>query len=160
MRSDVGPTPFKIALSYSDHDPFADQSEQIAKYATITGKEAVRAARLLLPRINSFGAARRVVQEAVQGIEDAGSIERFIPNTMARVRKLGLAYSSVAVYPQAVRLGLEMALHEGAEWRAMEGELAELEAAWREAERIAGIADDLVLPRHVNVFMDKYRKRP
>ena len=28
----------------------------------------------------------------------------------------------------------------------MEGELAELEAAWREAERVAGIADDLLLP--------------
>jgi len=106
------------------------------------------------------GATRRIVQQAVAGIEDAGSIERFIPKAMERIRKSGLAYSPVWSYPQPVRLGLEMALHEEAEWRAMEGELAELEAAWREAERIAGIADDLVLPHHVNVFMDRYRKRP
>jgi hypothetical protein len=41
-------------------------------------------------------------------------------------------------------LALEMALHEETERRALEGELAVLEAAWREAEEIAAIAD--VLP--------------
>ena len=160
MRSDTGPTPFKLSLTYMDSDPDMPESGPMPFQATIAGPEAVRAARILLPRINSFGATRRVVQRAVAGIEDAGSIERFIPTTMARLRKSGLAYSPVWSYPPPVRLGLEMALHEEAEWRAMEGELTELEAAWREAERIAGIADDLVLPRHVNVFMDKYRKRP
>jgi hypothetical protein len=160
MRSDVGPTPFKLSLTYMDTDPDMPESGSMPFQATVAGPEAVRAARILLPRINSSGARRRVVQDAVAGIEEAGSIERFIPKAMERIRKSGLAYSPVWSYPQAVRLGLEMALHEEAEWRAMEGELAELEAAWREAERIAGIADDLLLPRHVNVFMDKYRKRP
>jgi hypothetical protein len=42
-----------------------------------------------------------------------------------------------------VTLALEMALHEEAERRAMDGELAELEAMWREAEEIAAIADAL-----------------
>lgn len=40
-------------------------------------------------------------------------------------------------------LALEMALQEEAERRALEGELAALEAAWREAEEIARIADAL-----------------
>jgi hypothetical protein len=40
-------------------------------------------------------------------------------------------------------LALEMALQEEAERRALEGELAALEAAWREAEEIAQIADAL-----------------
>jgi hypothetical protein len=40
-------------------------------------------------------------------------------------------------------LALEMALHEETERRALEGELAALEAAWREAEEIAAIADAL-----------------
>ncbi|HEY8470875.1 MAG TPA: hypothetical protein VIL18_14585 [Longimicrobiales bacterium] len=40
-------------------------------------------------------------------------------------------------------LALEMALQEEAERRALEGELAQLEAAWREAEEIADIADRL-----------------
>jgi hypothetical protein len=43
-------------------------------------------------------------------------------------------------------LALEMALNEEAERRALEGELAALEAAWREAEEIAGIADSLAAP--------------
>jgi hypothetical protein len=41
------------------------------------------------------------------------------------------------------RLALEMALHEETERRAMQGELALLAAAWREAEEIAAIADTL-----------------
>lgn len=45
--------------------------------------------------------------------------------------------------PREQRLALEMALHESTEQRAMEGELAVLEAAWREAEEIAAIADTL-----------------
>lgn len=45
--------------------------------------------------------------------------------------------------PTIERLALEMALHEESERRAMEGELAALEAAWREAEEIAQIADDM-----------------
>jgi hypothetical protein len=40
-------------------------------------------------------------------------------------------------------LALEMALNEESERRALEGELAALEAAWREAEEIAAIADSL-----------------
>ena len=45
--------------------------------------------------------------------------------------------------PREQRLALEMALHESTEQRALEGELAILEAAWREAEEIAAIADAL-----------------
>ena len=75
------------------------------------------------------------------------------------VRKAGLAYNSISAYPTSVRLAMEMALHEDAERRAMEGELAELAAAWREAEQVAGIADNLLLPPHVAVFLDKHRNR-
>ena len=48
--------------------------------------------------------------------------------------------------PAAQRLALEMALHDSTEQRAIDGELAALETAWREAEEIAGIADELLLP--------------
>ena len=48
-----------------------------------------------------------------------------------------------------VRLALEMSLHEDSERRALEGELAELETAWRRAEEIAAIADDLLVPETV-----------
>jgi hypothetical protein len=45
--------------------------------------------------------------------------------------------------PRTEALALEMALHDEAERRAMEGELEILEDAWREAEQIARIADAL-----------------
>ena len=37
-------------------------------------------------------------------------------------------------------------MHEESERRAMEGELAILEAAWRDAEQIAAICDDELTP--------------
>jgi hypothetical protein len=43
--------------------------------------------------------------------------------------------------PLVDRLALEMAANEDAERRALDGELAALRAAWREAETIAAIAD-------------------
>jgi len=49
--------------------------------------------------------------------------------------------------PVVDRLALEMAANEDTERRALEGELAELEAAWREAEEIAEIADNLLASR-------------
>ena len=48
--------------------------------------------------------------------------------------------------PLVDRLALEMAAHEETERRALEGELAELEEAWREADEIAAIADALLNP--------------
>jgi hypothetical protein len=50
-----------------------------------------------------------------------------------------------------------MALHEDAERRAMQGELALLEAAWRDAEEIAGISDNLLLPDNVQSSLEKMR---
>lgn len=46
--------------------------------------------------------------------------------------------------PLVDRLALEMAANEDAERRALEGELRVLEHAWRHAEQIAAIADDLL----------------
>jgi hypothetical protein len=48
-----------------------------------------------------------------------------------------------------------MALHEAQERRALEGELAALEQAWREAEEIAAIADGLLLPARVHQVLDR-----
>jgi hypothetical protein len=55
------------------------------------------------------------------------------------------------------RLALEMALHEDAERSALEGELSELERAWQEAEEIAGIADNLLLPEGLWGALDRLR---
>ncbi len=59
----------------------------------------------------------------------------------------------------SLRLSLEMASQEESERRALEGELAELEAAWRRAEEIAVIADDLLLPSSVATFLERHRPK-
>ncbi|MCC6432686.1 MAG: hypothetical protein IT354_17385, partial [Gemmatimonadaceae bacterium] len=61
--------------------------------------------------------------------------------------------------PVEARLAFEMALHEDSERRALEGELSLLEAAWREAEEIAGIADNLLLPAAVEAELARMKAR-
>jgi hypothetical protein len=56
------------------------------------------------------------------------------------------------------RLALEMALHEEQERAALDGELRALEQAWQEAEEIAAIADDLVLPGRVRQGFARLRR--
>ncbi len=51
----------------------------------------------------------------------------------------------LAHVPSEVRLALEMASHEEGERRALAGELKLLEREWRDAERLAKIADGLAL---------------
>ena len=55
------------------------------------------------------------------------------------------------------RLALEMSLHEDAERIALQGELEQLERAWREAEEIAEISDNLLVPEGVTGALDKLR---
>ena len=57
--------------------------------------------------------------------------------------------------PHPTRLALEMALHED-QRRALEGELWILEQAWKEAEEIAAIADNLLLPAGTDAFFDRH----
>lgn len=63
----------------------------------------------------------------------------------------------VASMPVHLRLGLEMALSEEREEAALAGELSSLEAAWREAEEIAAIADNLLLPESWLSFRNRHR---
>jgi len=50
-----------------------------------------------------------------------------------------------------------MAVNEDAERGAMEGELELLEMAWRDAEEIASVADDLLLPQETEAHLARLR---
>lgn len=115
------------------------------------GPEALRLAGRLMPAINSAGGNKRTVADAVRVLEARRSPEAFIDNFVAGRRAYGAAAQAppLAKAEPAVRLALEMALHEESERRAIEGELVQLEQAWREAEVIAGIADGLLVPAEV-----------
>jgi hypothetical protein len=66
---------------------------------------------------------------------------------------------AIARLPKPTKLAIEMALHEEQERRALEGELQLLEAAWREAEEVAKIADDLLVPVDSETFIEKHRDK-
>jgi len=50
-------------------------------------------------------------------------------------------------------------VNEDAERRAMDGELRPLEQAWRDAEEIASIADNLLVPDRVRSMLARLRSR-
>lgn len=56
------------------------------------------------------------------------------------------------------RLAIEMAVHEESERRAMEGELQLLEQAWRDAEEVAKIADNMFTPAAIESRLDALRR--
>jgi hypothetical protein len=61
--------------------------------------------------------------------------------------------------PSVDRLAIEIASNEDVERRAMEGELSELREAWKEAEEIAAIADDLLVGDALEEFKRQYYLR-
>jgi len=123
-----------------------------------------------LVQINGYGARQGDLDLALDRIAERGGPERFVRRAAAEKYGLevpGVGYGDLIPtlalrrktperiredrarrpFPlnadQAASLAVEMALHEESERRAMEGDLAELQAAWREAEEIAAIADRL-----------------
>ena len=149
--------------------------------AELTGDEARRWLSYLLARVNRSGGSDGLVADAVKQIE-ATPPQALIASVAqesarlwevdgearrafdARLNEELLHFSSTDErppinraglwrLPATRRLALEMSLHESTEQRAIDGELAALETAWREAEEIAGIADNLLLPDNVNARM-------
>lgn len=132
-----------------------------------SGQEATRLAGRLMTRVNRTGGAPKTVQEAVRRIEEARHPEAYLSRVLdehgreARFPTIGLTGKplkkkaakdlpgTVARMDGFTKLAVEMALHEEQERRALEGELFLLERAWAEAEEVAAIADDLLLPEAV-----------
>jgi hypothetical protein len=126
-----------------------------------TGAEAERVTALIMPRVNAYGGRPAVVQSAVREVERTGGPAMYLGDLLTHVPlsvRLLLYGEGVTVMlgklPAAQRLALEMALHEEQERRALEGELQDLMLAWRDAEEIAAIADDLLLPDQVRTRFD------
>jgi len=137
---------------------------------TLTGDEARRAAAQILPHVNRTTGRASTVQRAVGMLEESGEMDRVF-STAARYKtrsafslEAGVVFfdgrklpGTIAALPAAIRLALEMASHEESERRALEGELHMLEAAWRDAEEIATIADDMFLPRGVEAALARLK---
>ena len=127
------------------------------------GEDAVHTVALLLPKVNRFGGSQQQVTRAVAHIEEAGGAEGFFLRAarLASRRAPRQGFNPYRVVPFNLapeeRLALEMAANEENERRALEGELAALERAWRDAEEIAAISDNLLLPSGVDEMLRKLR---
>ncbi|WP_420438208.1 hypothetical protein [Candidatus Palauibacter sp.] len=142
------------------------------------GSEAIGLAGQLMAHANRTGGGRKAVRAAVERIEEAGHPEAFLPEAadlalrdFSKLPKSKLSTmnpeqlktplpGTLAGLKVDMRLAIEMATHEQAEREALEGELKELEARWREAEEIARIADNLFVPESVDSFIERERSRP
>jgi hypothetical protein len=171
-----------IEVGHAD-DGLALRLESMAGTHLLTGDAAMKAAARLLPTVNRYGGSRQQVQDAVALLEQAGDPARALVTVQRRVgapppaagvrsrwkrtkeswydtdveaiTKMPGALHAIAPHD---RLALEMALHEESERRAMDGELAVLEAAWREAEEIAHIADTMFVPASVESKLAQLRR--
>jgi hypothetical protein len=132
------------------------------KEVTIEGDAALRAAAIILSVANDGGANRKRLGEAVDILTETPDPSRLFLDATRRNWKVDPranrwklqadtddkpGETALSNVPAEMLLALEMATNEGIERRAMEGELAMLEAAWRQAEEIAAIADNLDLKK-------------
>jgi hypothetical protein len=116
-----------------------------------------------MPGVNPIGAPARHVGAAVHEVETAPGLDGYLVHLSRKLENATESYGSagkrrfgyLAAAPGPIRLALEMMSHEDQERRALEGELHELEAMWREAEEIASISDNLLLPRSI---VERFRR--
>ena len=162
-------TSFNAAQLSADPDSGTPvlQFKHKKKDEVFEGEEAVRVASTLLPAVNFAGASKQSVRAAVQRLESFNGSEGYLDALWAgRADKLTKTTRKGVVKPLtlhslagATRITLEMALHEEQERRAIHGELHVLEAAWREAEEIASIADNLFVPEETEAQLDAMRRQ-
>ena len=126
----------------------------------LEGESAIKAVGKILPAINAAGGGRRVVAAAANLLDDLRD-----PTThfAALARRVGKAKYSVqralSQQPKELRLALEMAAHEQAERAWLAGELLDLEAAWRDADALAKVADSLAVPDAVEGQLKELKER-
>jgi hypothetical protein len=132
--------------------------------AEVEGAAAAQMASQLLAQLNRWGASPSQVDEAVQRIAAVGGPDNSILEAVRlreERRRSGAVFFDEAIgvlgLTDSERLGLEMVVNEESERLALAGELAALEAAWRDAEEIAAIADNLLVPPAVRAWLERHR---
>jgi hypothetical protein len=124
---------------------------------SVDGAMGLHAMSSILPHLNFEAGTDAEVRAAVNQLEEAGGPEALLHWVADRQAdqepRIWHRWSSSPVgvhhLPVETRLALEMAVNEEHERKALEGELALLELAWKDAEEIAAIADTLLIPEGV-----------
>ncbi|MEO7042757.1 MAG: hypothetical protein ABI035_10890 [Gemmatimonadaceae bacterium] len=126
----------------------------------LDSRDALSALAAVLPTVNGSGGNKRHVQSAVKMVQAAGSASNLVHSAASLTIKPGwnaMTPGRLSKIPIEARLALEMLTHEDDERHALEGELAALEARWKEAEEIAGISDNMFLPASITDWIGKLR---
>jgi hypothetical protein len=145
--------------------------------ARFEGREAERIAAIVVPQVNRYGGAKDTIAHAVSLIETSRGTEGFLEHVARRSPAIarqtrwqsrrwqrgysfgGAATGGLFALPTAERLALEMALHDEAERKAVEGELLELEQAWKDAEEVAAISDNMFVSPGIAGALERMRSR-
>lgn len=143
-----------------DQDTYRLQVRRNKHKDWFEGAEAERMVAQIIPKMNRMGGKERTVRDAVATIEHHGHPDRFLADVVTgdRFRDKKGVPGYINKMPGPTKLALEMALHEEQERRALEGELWLLERAWEEAEEVAAISDDLLLPTGTDEFFETHRE--
>jgi hypothetical protein len=143
--------------------------KELKREVKIEGEAALRAAATILAVSNAAGADKARVQKAVHLVSETPHVSLLFVAAARRAWKAdrernrsvgtrgGLTEVPLTRIPPEVRLAMEIGTNEDIERRAMEGELAVLEEAWRQAEEIAQIADNLALPESASAELGKLK---
>ena len=111
-----------------------------------------------MPAINRLGGLRSALKGAVEDLEQVRDPHLYFRKVAEYAQRNRMKYTPLQWFPSEKRLALEMASQEEAERRAIvDGELAQLESDWRQAEEIAAIADNLFLPAEISDWIDRAR---
>jgi len=138
-----GPTQFYLRLRDGPRLGLGDNAAVFHALGRISADAAV------------LGAVPSLVEKALAEVAGAAGLEAYL----ARAIFLFGRHGEVPLndLPAEVQLAIDMLLNDESERRYLEGELADLRRAWQEAEAIAAIADDLLLPARVSAFLDRHR---
>jgi hypothetical protein len=124
----------------------------------IADRCASHAASLLMPAINKAGGTESIVERAVRRLENFEDPATYMLSAAAQSVHSAHPGGSVAKLPADVRLAIEMAVNEESERHAFEGDMWLLEHAWRQAEELAAIADNLTVPAEVDIKLLELRR--
>jgi hypothetical protein len=181
---------FGANMKETDLEPRPDDSGWLLNLRHVSGTESLigdaarRAVGIVLTRVNSAGATASTVRNASDMMAAAGGPAQYAAALAIKSRRLTADfrerrkrfrrsilfaaggrngprdYGALPYLAVEERLALEMAVHEEEERRALEEEIGVLESAWREAEEIAAIADDLLTSAQSRKFIDEHRPIP
>ena len=147
----------------------------LRRRVVLEGSEARWLAGRVVPAITAYGGSPEEIKRAVKLIEghpDPEAYLRWLARNLRQRRDYmrrkdivtgkrvapAHAYDTLQVQGLEACMAVEMAVNEENERRALEGELALLEEAWKEAEEIAAISDKLVLPRGVETRLSEMKR--